>query len=46
MRHGKGSFFDIDGSKYDGAYFKGNRQGFGNLMQANGDEYHGKFMNN
>ncbi|XP_036367229.1 radial spoke head 10 homolog B-like isoform X2 [Octopus sinensis] len=45
-RHGQGTFYYADGSKYKGEWFEDMKHGFAKFTQRTGDVYEGRFENN
>lgn len=46
MQHGKGKETWADGSKYEGEYWAGKKQGFGKYIWADSSQYEGSWENN
>ncbi|MDC0230325.1 caspase family protein [Aureispira] len=46
LPHGRGAYFNKQGSTYKGPFIEGRRQGYGTFTWTNGDKYIGEYFNN
>jgi hypothetical protein len=46
LPHGRGAYYNKDGSTYKGPFLEGKRQGYGTFVWANGEKYIGEYLNN
>lgn len=44
--HGRGAYYNKDGSMYKGPFVNGKRQGYGTFIWTNGEKYIGEYNNN
>ncbi|BDS10989.1 caspase family protein [Aureispira anguillae] len=44
--HGRGAYYNKDGSLYKGPFVNGKRQGYGTFIWTNGEKYIGEYKNN
>ncbi|MCH2021325.1 MAG: caspase family protein [Saprospiraceae bacterium] len=46
LPHGRGAYYNKEGSTYKGPFIEGRRQGYGTFTWTNGDKYIGEYYNN
>ncbi len=46
LPHGRGAYYNKDGSTYKGPFIEGKRQGYGTFTWTNGEKYIGEYVNN
>lgn len=46
LPHGRGAYYNKDGSYYKGPFVEGKRQGYGAFVWTNGEQYIGEYNNN